>query len=316
VTLSLFSTVAFAAPRAGVRTKPFTLEKGRVVVAEMQKPRKRGYPTLFFLPGMGEKIPLSKPALIDLVAQGFGVVSMNFSTQSPAIALMAEGEVPVFRQRTFTIEDFAWEVEELAKALRKNEGFEDLIPVSISFSASATAQLKSFPFIIETSPLTSAASANPVSDTYRKMLEGINAFNFFSGAQAVRQGMDISYRNFWLSHVNTEIEQNGYPSERREDMIEGYISMSRAAEGFNVEGLNLPKIVRRHYLIAGNEEPLMKRHQLKFIEHLKSEGYPVSIEELSEAEHRIMDTPIEYAAAIAKAALDFNCQRSLRAKSN
>ncbi len=314
MTIWLWTGASLAGPADGKDTRKFTLEKGRVVVVEMRKPLNTKLPTLLFLPGLDEKIPLSHATLGALSDQGFGVVSMSFSTHPPSVAALGADEVPFFRIRPFTVQDFAWEVEELAKVLRKRKGFKDLIPVSLSFSAAPSAYLRSFPLIIETVPLTSSESANPKGENYRALLKNFNAFNFFGGAEAVRRGMDASYRNFWSSEVDEDLRENGWPENRREDMLEGYLSMSRAVEGFDVEAVDLPKNVERLFLIAGKEDLLMKRHQIETVQRLQKAGYRVSMEELIEAEHLIMRTKDGYVAAIAKAALNFNCQQSLKAR--
>lgn len=237
------------------------LSEDRVISAH-HLPSPKGQPTFLLLPGVNRSFSMDEPAVQLLGKMGNGVITFDFSTQPLSVVHLSKNVTPHFEKTGVTLESLAKEVESLI-ATFKLRGVEKIIPVSLSFSGAVTPYLKGLPLIIETTPMTSAAAATPELDNNIQKLKSLELFNPFLGPVINRSLLDSSYRRQWSQQVDNIIKHYNLPEDSRNSMIEGYLSMSRAAEGFDWKNVELPKNTRRAFLVAENESPPLLRNQLE-----------------------------------------------------
>lgn len=244
--------------------------------AQIVPPQNSLLPTFLFMPGVIRSSFVNEPALVDLIAKGFGVVTFNFSTQPLSLAHLSKGEKAYFEGKNITLQDLAFETESLAKILRSQHGISNIIPVSLSYSGAVSLYLKGFPVIIETAPMTSTAAANEQLEAFRKSVIASQFFNPFFGEAIIRATMDNAYRSTWGPQVSSMSKLYGFTETAA--MVEGYVSMSRASEGFSwleaehkIEG-------QRIFLIGENEESSLKRNQVDTFQKLKINGELIEVE--------------------------------------
>jgi pimeloyl-ACP methyl ester carboxylesterase len=233
-----------------------------------------------------------------LAHQGFGGATFNFSTQPFSVSTLNKGESPFFRRKNPKLQDLAAEVEAVANLLRE-KGFANIIPVSLSYSGAVSAHLKGFPLVLETVPMTSTAATNPQLEKFRQTLKAGELFNPIFGPGITRSLLDQAYRKQWTQQTEAITKQFNLPADRKEDMIEGYTSMSRAAEGFDWKDVRLDSKTRRVFVLAGNEAPTLLRNQIQTFQRLMSERNDALMFLVLESGHVVpAEQPIAYASLI------------------
>ncbi len=266
------------------------------------------FPTFLFLPGLAFNLPANAAAYSRLAQMGYGIVSLNFSTHRRSF-LPTETE-PHFRSQPPTSQDFLFEVMRAYEYLR-SQGVRTVIPVSLSYSGSVSPLLEGFPLIVETAPLTAARASTPVTESYRSSLELVNLFNPFKST-VIRQAMDLAYRNYWEPKAQELVDNGKINASEKAVVVDGYLAMSRAVEGFDLEQIKMPKATRRVYLLGGLESDLLRSHQLKTFERLKAEGYDVRLIEFPTADHIVPNAVDEYVVALDQIARSMSCEKALR----
>jgi len=258
-----------------------------------------GKPTFFLLPGVNRATLLNDPAVEGLIRQGSGVITFNFSVQPFSIA-----ELPKDRSvnlKDITLERLAEETMAMARKIEKEHGLaiKDMIPVTLSYSAAVSPYLTEFPTIIDMVPMTSLAAQNPTLQASISTLKAAELWNPIFGPGITRSTLDNAYRFEWSKQVDSLIKGFDLPSNRRTEMIEGYMTLSRAVEGFSWEKTKPSKKVKRVFVLAENEARELLKDQVRTILDLKSKGYDVSVIFVAESGHILpADQPIAYVAAL------------------
>jgi pimeloyl-ACP methyl ester carboxylesterase len=180
---------------------------------------------------------------------------------------------------TLTLQDLAKDVEAVIAQIHAQHGINDFVPVSLSYSGAVSPLLKNFPVIIETVPMTSSDATNPQLGQYRRTLRSAELFNPFFGPTITRNSLDAAYRPNWTAQVDSTIGNFNLPADHKSDMVEGYLSMSRASEGFEWSAADLPKTTRRVFIVAGNEGSALLKNQLETFQRLQMSKLLVLIEE-------------------------------------
>lgn len=273
---------------------------------QISPPANRDLPTFLFLPGTDRSLFLDYEAMEDLASDGFGLVAMNFSPHPFSIALGSEvGKAPV------TLETLAKEVEKVVEYLKREHRITKVIPVSGSFSGGTSIYLRNFPLIIEASPLTAMAAYNPRWAAFRSSLQLAETFNPLFGKTVTRNSLDQLYRQLWSSNTDEIIEKFNLPREKRWEILEGYVSLARSAEGFAWENIEACRASQRIFILGENEAPTLLQHQKETAERLTREGYNIQLHVLKDAGHRVWaDQPKIYAQILresAKALAKHNC---------
>lgn len=283
-------------------THRFTLTENLVLkVAEDRMlsanylPAAKGQPTFLLLPGVNRSFTLDEPAVALLGKLGNGVITFDFSTQPLSVVNLDKNTKPFFEKQKVTLEDLAQETDQLISSFRKR-GVENIVPVSLSFSGAVTPYLKGFPLIIETVPMTSSAATNPELAGNIQKLRSLEIFNPIFGPAINRNLLDFGYRQQWSKQVDRIVDLYKLPEDKKRSMIEGYLSMSKAAEGFDWKNLEVPKETRRAFLVAENESPELLRNQLETFLRLSKSNKNVFLFMVKKSGHILpSDQPLAYA---------------------
>lgn len=277
--------------------KPVTLTQklgpGRNVMVQIAQAQD-GKPTFLFLPGVNRGLLLEEPAAQELLKGGYGVVAFNFSVQPLSIATLPRGEKAGFYGVDTSLETLAAEAEGVAKGLAAQFKVKTLLPVTLSYTGAVSSKLK-FAQVVDAVPLTSMAAFSPELAMYRNWLKAGELFNPIFGPGITRSSLDAAYRMQWSKQVDGLSQQFSLPRERREEMIDGYIRLSRATEGF--EWSNKADRVKRVFILAAKENPVLLRSQVEVVRERLAKGSRESVFLVQESGHIV---PAEQPAAYAK----------------
>ena len=103
---------------AGATAEAIELSPGRNVFVQVVKPESADMPFYLFLPGSNRSLFLNESHADRFIANGFGMGSMNFSTQPHSISSLKRGVRPAFLNREMKLADFAQEVESTIASLK------------------------------------------------------------------------------------------------------------------------------------------------------------------------------------------------------
>lgn len=255
------------------------------------------------MPGVNRGLMPSDPAVQILLKAGYGVSIFHFSAHPLSIAKSPEAVQPAFLSQKLTLATLARETESVAAMIKKVYPTENVIPVSLSYSGAVSAQLKGFPLIIETAPMTSDAAANPQLATYRKTLKAGEIFNPFFGPSINRNLLDSAYEKHWMETVNSLGQSMKLSQTQKERILEGYKSLSRAAEDANWDNFVLDKSTRRVFVIAENESKTLLVNQLETVKKAIQNRQDTFTFVIQQSGHVVpKDQPASYSVALALAA--------------
>ena len=260
----LFLTILFSvAAHAKTESYNLNIAPGRLVSFELVRAKSIKHPTFLFLPGVNRGLLASDDALVALAEQGYGIVTMNFSTQPFSVSALEKNVKPHFRTTTYKLDDFNTEITALSEELKRNFNVKTIIPVSISFSSAVSSTLKNFPFIIDAVPMTSSAAVNPELEAYITYLKSGEIFNPVFGPAVTRSLLDQAYASKWTEQVDSMIETFELNKDRKSDMIEGYSVFSRASERFVWDLKKTDAETRRVFIFAMDDSPELLKDQLQ-----------------------------------------------------
>ncbi|MBC7539981.1 MAG: hypothetical protein H7281_14255 [Bacteriovorax sp.] len=253
---------SFNSAFAKIEDLTFKMASNRLLAFQIIRAPKDTLPTFLFLPGVNRSLLADDKALQILSRQGFGIVTMNFSTQPFSVSRLEKSIKPSFVGTTYKLEDLATEVSALSDELKKNFGVKTIIPVSISFSGAVSSTMQNAPLIIDAVPMTSSAAVNPDLEAYRTYLKSMEIFNPIFGPALTRSLLDQAYYKKWNDQVDSITKQFNLNSDRDSDMVEGYTVLSRASEGFVWDTKNTAAQTRRIFIFARNDSALLLKDQL------------------------------------------------------
>lgn len=301
----LFSVLPSPTDRLkGAETFVLPMGPGRLVAVQYVKPADSTHPTFILMPGVNRAFEINEPGPLSLIAQGFGVASLTFSTQPHAIALLDAKERPYFEKTQPTLQDFANEVSTVAAELTKRGESSALIPVSLSFSGSVSPYLQGFPLVIDSAPLTDEAAANAEGPRARRMIRGTQIFNPIFGEAVARTMINAGYEMVWKGQAANILKLfPNLPASRESDFIKGYSAMSRAQEDKSwANAPDSPAGTRRMMMIGSEESPSLLKNQLESFDRLHAARPESVLFVINGAEHNIpSSTPSTYAALLAVA---------------
>ncbi|MBC7427000.1 MAG: hypothetical protein H7336_00220 [Bacteriovorax sp.] len=263
--LSLLFLVFTISVHAESKVENFNLKMSptRYISFELVRAKNSKLPTLLFMPGVNRGLLASDEALEKLAAQGFGVVTMNFSTQPFSVSALPKNATPDFRTTTYKLDDLNTEVIALSNELKTHFDVKTIIPVSISFSSAVSSTLQTFPLIIDAVPMTASAAVNPDLEAYITYLHSTEIFNPVFGPAITRSILDQSYASKWRTQVDSIVDEFKLNADRKSDMVEGYTVFSRASEGFVWDLTKTAKETRRVFIFARDDSPSLLKSQLQ-----------------------------------------------------
>jgi hypothetical protein len=189
---------------------------------------------------------------------------MNFSPHAFSVAQLSPDQVGMFEQRNIKLIDLAQEVEFVKTELSKKYNLAPLITVSLSYSGLISPLLKDS-ILIDTAPLTSTSAAYPEFESYRLWLKSLEVMNPIFGPIWTRSQLDLHYRQYWTKKIEELISDYQLPVTKKNQMIEGQVSLSRAAEAQSWNLMDLDSQTNRTLILAGQEKPDLLKDQLKLI---------------------------------------------------
>jgi pimeloyl-ACP methyl ester carboxylesterase len=261
--LTLMTVALLNSAFAAVEKLNLNLSPNRLISLELVKGSDPKLPTLLFLPGVNRSLLAKEKALQLLAKKGFGVATMNFSVQPFSVSQLEESVAPEFLSKNYTLEDLAVEVDAVAAELQQDYKIKNIIPVSISYSAAVSSFLKKYPLIIDAAPMTASAAVNPDLENYRTMLKAGEIFNPIYGPAITRSLLDQTYYTNWVKQVDGIVSQFDLNADRKPDMIKGYASLSRAAEGFVWDLSKTSKETKRVFVLGRNDSTLLLKNQVE-----------------------------------------------------
>ena len=284
---------------ASVLAVRMTGEAGRVMLVEVIPPSRAEAPLFVMMPGMNRAGRLSDASVAALVQAGYGVAELNFSVHPFSVGALERNETPYFRKRSPTLKDFANEADFVVQSLREKFGTQNVIPVSLSFSGAVTPLMREYPLIIETVPMTSEKAVNAEGAAYRATLKAGEIFNPIFGPAISRSLMDQAYRAKWAQQAEGMIEAFGLPPNRKVDIVDGYVALSRSAEDATWEKVKIPASSERVFILAERESPALLLNQLQTFQRLYLEGNQVSLFVVASSGHIIpVDQPVLFAKVL------------------
>ena len=299
-TILVFATLTLTAALglAATAASPFLqIEAGRKIFYKTI-PGNPQMPTLVLLPGINRAVPENYPALKALTSRGFNIIITATSSHWQSLEGLGSDETPYYLKKTdLSSEDLYSEVETLVQRLKVNNP----IMVSLSYSSALAAQSKRMR--IFAAPLVKSSDSNPQAAQQAAIWEYTLSLNLVFGQALIRQFRDGGYRTYWSQTVNSQVSANpgAYGRNDLNTVIDGYCSLSRSLEGFDLSKLNLNTTVGPHLFILGEKESQVRlRGQLDTIMKAASKA-PTEVILVKDAEHNVPDSqPEAYATAIAE----------------
>lgn len=266
--------------------KDGSLADNRVAYVEYEAPsNENSLPILLLGPGVNRGV-LSFDSLLDVVrARGYGFISLHFSTLPHSVAALGADKTPFFDEEDFEMEDYAKEFEAVAQWAR-NEFGRDVVPVTLSYSGAPSSLLKSFKTIVDLAPMISLKDARPTLYYFYSNLRAANIFNPF-GAAVIRASMDQTYYPVWRPKTEEMIKGFGFNEALEDNILEGYMTSSRALEGFEWEVEETPSETTRYLVLAERESSSLLKGQVNILKEFYEEGKSAGCFFVRGAEHAI-----------------------------
>lgn len=266
--LSVFVGLTLVAGSVSASFETLKLDHGRYVTYESIKVKGAKY-TVILLPGINRNLQseTESPFFAALKREKLNVVTIATSSHPQSISQIPEDETFIGFEKNMTARDYAEEVEAVAKALKLRFPY----VASLSYSSSILSELDSnlFGGLIETVPM-----GDPVEGLSGQIKSGRDAqdwlkiTNPFFGPSIVRSQRDSAYKSQWKASVENRLEQDPEfygPNPNIESIVEGYVSLARAAEDYRIVKTDLS--VPRIWILASDESEERFALQLKAVQN-------------------------------------------------
>lgn len=272
----LTSSFAFAKNILGPEMV-FQMEEGRNVFYQHLE-GDSDKPTLVFLPGVNRALPEEYPAFKLLKAQGYGILITATSSHWQSL-INLENETPYFEKNPkVSLKDFNDETEALLKDLKIKKP----ILVALSYSSAMAAVSKKNKIFV--APMVKASDSNPEGAKAAARWESGLALNPIFGPTWIRQFRDGNYRKHWSPMVEQNQAAYGEGADL-EQILNGYVSISRSAEDFDLS-IETFSQGGRQFVLGEYESQIRLRGQFETIQKaMKSGATRVII--VRKAEHNV-----------------------------
>ena len=231
----------------------FKMDEGRIVTADYQKV-KGATETLVLLPGINRSLEAKSEKAFFAAAKAYKINVLTVATSSHPRSIQAldREETAYFQNHSMTLDDYAAEIEFVIDQLKISKPFVS----SLSYSTAILNQLdsKKFAGFIEMVPMGDPVEgADSLTKSGRDYQDLLLLNPFMEGF--VRAQRDSAYKSTWTKSVEDRLDSdpNFYgPNPRKQDIIEGYVSLARAAENFRLNRIEFP--VRKHFILVDQED--------------------------------------------------------------
>ncbi|MES3036504.1 MAG: alpha/beta hydrolase [Bdellovibrionota bacterium] len=254
-------------------------------------------PTLILLPGV-YRGALSSDEILSLLNKAqINWVSIHLSSQPMAV------DRGLTFKATFddiTSKTFKDEIKILVKALCVKKP----VYVPLSYSATVAAHLtkEDTSLIIETTPMGTFSDGLPDGGLSYNLIDFWYSFNPIT-SPGWNEMKEANYRRFWRDAINQYIIR--YPAlaaneKLKEVAVEGYTSMSKAIEYFDLRQTNYGVGPRRTFIIAEKEDTNRRKNQLAALDNaLKAYGSMPLTFVIEDSGHNVLnEAPLAWAKAL------------------
>lgn len=278
LTLIGFSSVGSA--------KALRISSGRVVEYTYNEVSPQAM-TLVFLPGVNRSVPTEYDALGRLSKLKYNILTLATSSHWESLKNLNSGETPFFSQKTdLTSADFMQEAEFVIKKLNIAH------PLLVGLSYSSSMQVKSNLPQVFVAPLVKDDDTNPTAAAQAKAWEAGLALNPMYGAIWIRQFRDSNYRQYWNQRVTQSLakDKQAYEGVNSDLVINGYVSITRATENFNLANVDLASSSFEHphvFILGGHEQKNRLRGQLLSALRAINNKQAVQMIFVRDAEHNV-----------------------------
>lgn len=270
---------------AKIDAKSLRLDQGRYLFYDL-KLASKDHPTLVFLPGINRSVPIGYESLQVLYhQQKFNILTAATSSHWESLQFLKPNEIPFYaRNNSLSVKDFMLEVEELIHQLQIPN------PILVGLSYSGAMQVHSSLPQIFVAPIVKASDSNPTAAEQAKAWEAGLALNPIFGSIWIRQFRDNGYRQYWSQRVTSVLRQdsNAYAGVPTEQVINSYVSLSRAAEDFDLTKANLNTGKRNLFVLGAYEDQLRLKGQINTVLNSLKQNKTVTVLFIEEAEHNVM----------------------------
>lgn len=281
-----------------VSARVLLLSAGRNVDYTFQEVSKDAQ-TLVFLPGVNRSVPTEYPSLIELKNTGYNILTLATSSHWESLRHLKASETPFYVQKSdLNTADFIEEATAVIEKLKiKN-------PVLVGLSYSSSMQVYSKLPQVFVAPLVKASDTNPLGAAQAAKWESGLALNPVFGQTLIRQYRDMNYRQFWSQRVTQELSRDPkvYSGVTNTQVINGYVSISRAAEDFDLTKIDLgiSSFENPHIFILGEREQQNRlKGQVQTILQAMKRKQPVQVIFVKGAEHNVpLSEPMGFVHAL------------------
>jgi hypothetical protein len=250
---------------AGAEVLKFKISEGRIVTAELQiVPGAKA--TVVVLPGINRSLEQASEKQFFAAAKKYEMNILTIATSSHprSIAELKSNEPAFFQSHTMTLKDYADEIELVVSRLKIAKPY----VTSLSYSSSILSNLdpKKFAGFIEMVPMGDPIEgADALTKSGRDYQDFLKLNPFMIGF--VRAQRDSAYKSTWSANVKQRLAQdeNFYGSNPRiDDIIEGYVSLARAAEDYRLNRVSFS--AARHFILVDEEEDERFKFQISAVQ--------------------------------------------------
>lgn len=220
-----------------------------------------GKPTYIFLPGIfrGAHPDKSDVFLQQLSSEGRNWVALDFSTHPGSVVRSSKEsqQTGAGHLREMTLEELSAEVHHVIEAL----AIKQPLVVSLSYSSSVASKIlpDKTAVIIETAPM---VRQEDTKGFLREVLENNNRIcaGIFMAMTPFCQSWfyqkEIAYKTYWTTVATSQKKtykelEDGTVFER---VVEGYVSMAKAVETFDLRSIDFKKGPRRVFILGEKED--------------------------------------------------------------
>lgn len=243
------SSVSFSTQAEVIKLK---MAEGRIITAEYQKV-KGATETLVLLPGINRSLEMQSEDAFYTAARSYkiNVLTLASSSHPRSVQALGPNETAYFQNHTMTLSDYAAEVEFAIAQLKISKPFVS----SLSYSTAILNQLdpKKFSGFIEMVPMGDPVEGADALTKSGRDYQDLLMLNPFM-VSYVRAQRDSAYKSSWTKSVEDRLagDPEFYgPHPRKDDIIEGYVSLARAAENFRLNRTSFP--VKKHFVLVDQE---------------------------------------------------------------
>ena len=243
------------------------IDNGRYVAVENNIVDTKS-PTFIFLPGINRGLDARDKFMQLAKKSNLNFVSMHFSLHPESVMLIPKKEIAYSKYHKMSAQDLADEVLAVIATYKIKKP----IVVGLSYSSVVTSELAAsgkLPLIIETAPMMRSDESDPAGGQVTSFWKNYLSAIPFTGGFWKDTFLQNIYTTYWSQQVDGIL--SAYPAEKQKDsslrsnVVNGYASLSIAADGFDFSKQEFNTNTKRLFILGENELPARAELQQKAI---------------------------------------------------